>query len=180
MPQNTRLTQQHSLHTISFSRCSKLPYPPPPPSTTSVSTATTTTPPHLILNAHVIVELLGPSLLKNANTHVNTVDALANKKVILLYFSAHWCGPCRHFTPLLTEFYDTHKEIREDDFEVVFVSSDRDMGGFSTYFGCMPWLALPFGSYLKGAISSKFSVRGIPTLIALDAHTGEVVSNDGR
>jgi thiol-disulfide isomerase/thioredoxin len=31
---------------------------------------------------------------------------LENKKLIALYFSAHWCGPCRKFTPQLVEYYN--------------------------------------------------------------------------
>ncbi|GLV36728.1 hypothetical protein CBL_02437 [Carabus blaptoides fortunei] len=40
------------------------------------------------------------------------------------YFSAHWCPPCRAFTPQLV---DTYKMLRKKDpgFEVIFVSSDR-------------------------------------------------------
>jgi len=26
-------------------------------------------------------------------------------KVSMYYFSAHWCGPCRGFTPKLAKFY---------------------------------------------------------------------------
>ncbi len=32
--------------------------------------------------------------------------ALSNKELILIYFSAHWCPPCKRFTPILKEFYD--------------------------------------------------------------------------
>ncbi|KAK0074992.1 hypothetical protein PV326_011971, partial [Microctonus aethiopoides] len=41
-----------------------------------------------------------------------------------VYFSAHWCPPCRAFTPQLV---DTYQRIRErgQNFEVIFVSSDR-------------------------------------------------------
>ena len=48
-------------------------------------------------------------------------DVLAGK-TIGIYFSAHWCPPCRGFTPKLVEFRDANKK----DFEVVFVSSDRN------------------------------------------------------
>ena len=34
-------------------------------------------------------------------------------KTIGLYFSAHWCPPCRGFTPKLVEFRDSNKK----DFE---------------------------------------------------------------
>ena len=40
----------------------------------------------------------------------------------------------------------------------------------------MPWLALPFSEReRKGALSSKFGVRGIPSLIVLEAETGKVI-----
>ena len=48
------------------------------------------------------------------------------------------CPPCRTFSPLLKEFYNTCK----DDVEVVFVSSDKDETSFSEYYGKMPWLAM--------------------------------------
>ena len=29
-------------------------------------------------------------------------------KTVGIYFSAHWCPPCRGFTPVLTEFFNKH------------------------------------------------------------------------
>jgi nucleoredoxin len=64
-------------------------------------------------------------------------------KYVGIYFSAHWCGPCRNFTPKLAETYKKIKAARSD-FEIVFCSADRDEEQFKEYFGTMPWLALPF------------------------------------
>ena len=36
-------------------------------------------------------------------------SALADKQVVGLYFSAHWCPPCRGFTPKLAEVYTAIK-----------------------------------------------------------------------
>jgi len=60
----------------------------------------------------------------------------------LLYFSAHWCGPCRGFTPVLKQVYE---EISSTGLvEVVFISSDQDQQSFEEYYGEMPWLAVDF------------------------------------
>lgn len=45
--------------------------------------------------------LLGTTLL-NKESEVSTVDALSDSRLIALYFSAHWCPPCRKFTPVST------------------------------------------------------------------------------
>lgn len=60
-----------------------------------------------------------------------------------LYFSAHWCPPCRGFTPQLAAAMagDRHPDIK-----VVFVSSDRSSGDFESYFAEMPWLAVPYAT----------------------------------
>ena len=60
-----------------------------------------------------------------------------------LYFSAHWCPPCRGFTPELATFYNTATG-QGDKFEIIFVSCDRDEPSFKDYFGSMPWAALKF------------------------------------
>uniref|UniRef100_A0A0D3HJR1 protein-disulfide reductase n=2 Tax=Oryza TaxID=4527 RepID=A0A0D3HJR1_9ORYZ len=41
----------------------------------------------------------------------------------LLYFSAHWCSPCRKFLPKLIEEYIKMREETSSDVEVVFVSN---------------------------------------------------------
>merc|ERR1712100_287490 len=95
-----------------------------------------------------------------------------------LYFSAHWCPPCRGFTPQLAQWYST--SLKAKGLEVVFVSSDRDEQSFKDYFGEMPWLALPFSDReRKAALSKKFKVNGIPTIVILDAE-GKVITKDGR
>jgi len=106
--------------------------------------------------------------------------SMPTKGVVGLYFSAHWCGPCRHFTPRLIENY---KKIRDNgkEFEVIFVSSDRDEKAFQEYHAEMPWPALSFDHRdIKEKLSKKFKVRGIPSLVLLDAETGKVITTDGR
>jgi len=122
------------------------------------------------------VALLGETL-KGKDGDVNTAEALAGK-VVGLYFSAHWCPPCRGFTPKLSEYYQ--QSLKAKGFEIVFVSSDRDQSAFDGYYGEQPWLALPFSDReRKGTLSEKFGVRGIPSFIILDTD-GSTITKDGR
>jgi thiol-disulfide isomerase/thioredoxin len=101
-------------------------------------------------------------------------------QVVGLYFSAHWCPPCRGFTPKLAEAY-TAIVGNGKSLEIVFVSSDLDEAAFASYYKEMPWLALPFAEReLQQKLSEQFKVSSIPSLILLDGMTGEVISEDGR
>lgn len=100
-------------------------------------------------------------------------------KYVGLYFSAHWCPPCRGFTPKLAEYYNKVKETT-DNFEIIFVSSDRSQGAFDEYYAEHPWLALPFSERdLKATLSKKFKVQGIPTLVLINP-AGEMYNEKGR
>ena len=90
--------------------------------------------------------LLGESLIKGkGKTVVETTSLVGQGKVLGLYFSAHWCPPCRGFTPKLAAFYEKFKASDKSDLlEIVFISSDRDEKSFTEYYNEMPWLALPF------------------------------------
>ena len=112
------------------------------------------------------------------------VENLLSRKLIALYFSAHWCGPCRQFTPNLVEFY---KQILSygADWEVVFVSSDRDQKSFSEYYKEMPWVAIPFGDQRINSLKKAAQISGIPTLIFVEPTSGKVIideleNRDGR
>lgn len=65
------------------------------------------------------------------------------------------------------------------DFEVVFISSDRDDESFSGYFSEMPWLAVPFSDLeTRKGVKDLFKVRGIPHLVVIDAN-GKVCTDQG-
>jgi len=124
-------------------------------------------------------QLVGPTLQNQQGT-VSTSSALAGADCIGLYFSAHWCPPCRGFTPQLASIYSNLKRAGKN-FEVIFISSDREEGSFNEYFQTMPWLAMPYGALpdYQGALSQKYGVRGIPCLILLDRQ-GNLLDQDGR
>jgi len=123
-------------------------------------------------------ELLGSTLLAQGGEQKSTVDALAGKGAVAIYFSAHWCPPCRGFTPQLADWYK--KDLSGKGLEVVFVSSDKDEDAFNDYFKEMPWLALPFSERdTKATLSKKFKVQGIPTLVILGAD-GKVITTEGK
>merc|ERR1712196_331955 len=87
--------------------------------------------------------MVGDTLLKGSES-VKTEEALAECDLVMLYFSAHWCGPCRHFTPKLVALYNELK-ASGSKFEIIFVSSDKDLESFKEYYGTMPWMSLPYG-----------------------------------
>lgn len=104
------------------------------------------------------------------------IDSLKGKK-LGIYFSASWCGPCRKFTPTLVEVYN--EVAPKGDFEVIFVTADKDDESFKGYFSKMPWLAIPFSdSETRSRLDELFHVRGIPHLVFLD-ETGKVVTESG-
>ena len=116
-------------------------------------------------------------LLSTAKENVDPSTCLT-APFTAIYFSAHWCPPCRSFTPVLSMFYE---EANKDgkQIEIVFVSSDQNQASFEAYFGEMPWKAVPFGDERVGKLKSQFNVTGIPKLVVL-GKDGNVVSENGR
>ncbi|TVU46616.1 hypothetical protein EJB05_06162 [Eragrostis curvula] len=99
-------------------------------------------------------------------------------KTVLLYFSAKWCGPCRAFLPTLVKEYNKIKE-KNSDFEIVFISSDRDQSSFDEFFSEMPWLVLPLEDERKASLKKTFKIREIPSLVAIGP-TGQTVTKDAK
>ncbi|CAN1824714.1 Probable nucleoredoxin 2, partial [Linum perenne] len=99
-------------------------------------------------------------------------------KTIGLYFSAQWCLPCEKFTPKLIPIYHEGNN-NEHDFEIVFVSNDRDQDSFNSYYAQMPWLALPFGDPNIKTLAKHFDVQGIPCLVILGPD-GKTITTNGR
>jgi nucleoredoxin len=93
-----------------------------------------------------VAELFGNSVHDKSG---NTVDLKTHcaGKTVGIYFSAHWCPPCKGFTPVLAEFYTKYSKSK--NFEIIFVSADRDENSFKAYYNEMPWLTLAFGEEEK-------------------------------
>ena len=80
---------------------------------------------------------------------------------------------------MLSEKY-TKLQAAGKSFELVFVSSDKGADEFAAYHKEMSFLALPFAARdAKNALSKRFKVSGIPTLVLVDAVTGETITTDG-
>lgn len=105
-------------------------------------------------------------------------------KTIGLYFAAQWCLPCQNFTPKLVSIYhkikaDVNEAGNGEDFEIIFVSSDRDQACFDSYFSGMPWLAIPFGEPEIRELARHFDVQAIPTLVIIGPN-GKTITRNGR
>ena len=98
-------------------------------------------------------------------------------KMVGIYFSAHWCPPCRQFTPKLVAFRDA---CAKENFEIVFVSWDKDDKAMKNYMTemNMKWLAVPFGSPIISKLYKKHT-NSIPYLVIFDKD-GKVVSKKAR
>lgn len=109
-------------------------------------------------------------------------DAFEPKEYYAIYYSAHWCPPCRNFTPKLVDFYKKQKR-KNDDFEIIFVSSDRSEDAMEEYMEetSMKWMALDYDKKKRSRDLTQFSGPGIPCLVVVDKD-GNVLSDsyDGQ
>merc|ERR1711941_32370 len=96
-------------------------------------------------------------------SQVDSKTVMTNNKVICFYFSAHWCPPCRGFTPVLAEWYNEVKKAGKA-VEIIFCSSDRSEDDMKAYYADMPWMCIPHGDPRVNNLKSHFGVKGIPML----------------
>merc|ERR1712060_62393 len=123
-------------------------------------------------------DLLGAELLTKDGLK-STDDVLNGKAAVGLYFSAHWCPPCRGFTPKLAEWYK--KDLQAKGLEIIFVSSDKDEAMFKDYYAEQPWLALDYSDRsTKNQLSKVCKVRGIPSFAIIDPSDYSIINLDGR
>eukprot|EP00667_Euglena_gracilis_P024293 EG_transcript_27875 len=122
----------------------------------------------------VLSDIIGSTLL-DGTTAVSASEAVTTAKFVGLYFSAHWCPPCRMFTPVLSKCYNDR--LKEAGVEIIFVSADNDEASFKEYYSAMPWKAVPF-SRQKDVLSKRYKVRSIPALVLLHPN-GSVAATGG-
>ena len=126
----------------------------------------------------MVEKQIGDQLLMDTEGKEVQVSHTADFELTCLYFSAHWCPPCRVMTPKLVGFYKNHWKAR-GKVCVIFISFDRDEETMMEYFEEMPWLAIPFGQRERSMeVASKFEVDAIPSIILLKKD-GEVVTKEG-
>ncbi|CBH10230.1 tryparedoxin, putative [Trypanosoma brucei gambiense DAL972] len=134
-------------------------------------------------------------LLRQDGKMVPATTALEGKKYLLVYFSASWCPPCRVFTPQLATFHELFSA--KHNFDVIFVSRDKDESSMSAYFynpkystlsvsggECShgDWLALPFtqAQTVGKEIMSRYGLNTIPNILLFDLSTEELVTSEAR
>lgn len=120
------------------------------------------------------------SLLRNGQTEpVPLADALGGKEFVLLYASAHWCPPCRQFTPMLANWYKSNANRTPGGgrpVEIVFLSCDHDEDGFRSYFQAShPWMAVDYDEDAREQLLAAIRVQGIPRLVVLSGKTGRIL-----
>ena len=71
----------------------------------------------------------------------NFQKLIESEKPVLIDFYADWCGPCKAFSPVLTQL----KNQLGDDVRVIKIDVDKNP-----------------------QVAQKFQIRGVPTLILFD------------
>ena len=119
-----------------------------------------------------------PQVIQTKNGNISLSQLKDGSPLIALYFSAHWCPPCKKFTPKLDEFYTTVNS-NEKEIEIIFVSLDNSGNEFKEYYNIMPWAAVPYDSDNRELISEFFEIQGIPSILVF-TNEGKLIDKNGR
>ena len=124
---------------------------------------------------------LQPKLIESKNGKAVPFEASETKpEFTAIYYSAHWCPPCRALTPKLVTWYKNTK-ARFKNFELVFASSDKDEAAMMDYMkeDKMPWPAIRFDE-IKASGVGKYAAGGIPYLVLLDKDGKDLTGQPGN
>ena len=127
------------------------------------------------MDSTIVLELL-PENLKGKDGQVKFSPK--DSPFFGLYFSAHWCPPCRNFTPKLKNFYEVVNK-NQKQIEIIFVTSDKSEAEFNEYFGSMPWISLPFKDESIDNLKQTFEVMGIPTFLVFNSE-GKLIDDKAK
>ncbi|KAJ8758639.1 hypothetical protein K2173_000360 [Erythroxylum novogranatense] len=100
-------------------------------------------------------------------------------KTIGLYFGAYWCPPSRAFTTQLIEAYNELITTTNQCFELILISTDRDLKEFVINLSTMPWLAIPYEDRTHQDLCRIFDVKGIPGLVII-GQDGKTITLEGK
>jgi len=120
-----------------------------------------------------------PSTLLKKDGSVVSKDELQGK-TIGVYCSAHWCPPCRKFTPALAEFYEAYKKL-DPAFEIIFCSSDKSKAEMESYFkeSHGDYLSIDYDAPAREKLKAFVDADGIPTF-AVYTPEGKLINKGGR
>lgn len=128
----------------------------------------------------VIAPLIGKLVYLKGSALAPAPQApLAGIRYVAFYYSAHWCPPCRAFTPHLVSAYKSIKAAHPE-FELIFVSSDQDEDSMKTYMRetSMPWPAVRFDQKDNvRSLQRPGHERGIPNLVFMTADGKELATS---
>jgi len=107
------------------------------------------------------------SVKKLNGTYIDLSDK--KDKVLLLFFTSTWCGPCQLMYPSVEKLYINYKD--SSDFELITIDiweqeKDREKA-VSEMLKQIP-VAFPFYIDETDLLPSRFGVNGLPTLIFVD------------
>ncbi|CAB3406170.1 unnamed protein product [Caenorhabditis bovis] len=110
---------------------------------------------------------------------VNARDHIRGK-IVVLYFSASWCNPCRQFTPLMKQLSEKIAETNQP-IEVILVSKDYMRFQMEDYYekAGFSFAVIPLKDPIIEKLMAAYNVAELPSCRVVDER-GYLIDSDAR